>query len=233
MWSGIQPENKCFNAMDDSKDFNQRDQKSDATVRFGNILIPDISGFTNFVSRIDIVSGQAITQRLLKSLLENDIVDLELSEIEGDALLLYKYGQKLKPNAILRQYEAMLVNFHREQALVNKEFGLGLELSLKLIAHYGEFGQYELGGFKKLYGAPVIETHRLLKNAVKSSRYVLITDDLLVGMPTAAAINNPEFLRGNKMCQAHGDIRNIAYTVFDYEAECSPREILEKGGHIK
>src|SRR5690554_5432044 len=103
----------------------------------------------------------------------------------------------------------MLENFHREQALVNKEFGMELELSLKLIAHFGEFGQYELGGFKKLYGTPVIEAHRLLKNAVKSSRYVLITDDLLEVLPTTSAIKNPEFLRGNKMCQAHGDIRKI------------------------
>lgn len=214
--------------MDNSKDLKKNNLRSDPSVGCGNILIPDISGFTKFVTSIDIVSGQAITQRLLRSLLENDLLDLELSEIEGDAALLYKFGNKLKANAILKQYEAMLENFHREQALVNKEFGMELELSLKLIAHFGEFGQYELGGFKKLYGTPVIEAHRLLKNAVKSSRYVLITDDLLEVLPTTSAIKNPEFLRGNKMCQAHGDIRKIYYTVFDYEAECSPREILER-----
>jgi len=193
----------------------------------GNILIPDISGFTNFVTDISLATGQTITQRLIRSLLEKDLLDLELSEIEGDAALLYKFGKKLKPNAILKQYEAMLENFYREQALINKEFKLDLKLSLKLIAHYGEFGQYELATFKKLYGIPVIEAHRLLKNAVKSSMYVLITDDLLEGTPTTAAVNNPEFLRGSKMCQAQGDIRNIPYTVFNYEAECSPLEILE------
>lgn len=199
----------------------------DSTIGLGNILIPDISGFTKFVTGIDIHLGQNITQRLIRSLLENDLLDLELSEIEGDAALLYKFGKKLKPNAILKQYEAMLENFYREKALINKEFELDLKLSLKLIAHYGEIGQYEIGTFKKLYGTPVIEAHRLLKNEVKSSMYVLITDDLLEGSPTQAAVNNPEFLRGSKMCQAQGDIRNIAYTVFDYEAECSPREILE------
>lgn len=196
---------------------------------FGNIIIPDISGFTKFVAETELLQGQEITQRLIRSLLEKDLLDLELSEIEGDAALLYKFGKKFKPNAILKQYEAMLENFYREQALVSEEFGLELKLSLKLIAHYGKFGQYELGTFKKLYGTPIIEAHRLLKNRVKSSMYVLITDDLLEGTPTQAAVNNPEFLRGSKMCQAHGDIRNIAYTVFDYEAECSPREILERG----
>lgn len=203
--------------------------KNDSNTGHGNILIPDISGFTGFVNRVDLITGQTITRRLIRSLLENDILDLELSEIEGDAALLYKFGKKLKPNAILKQYEAMLENFYREQALIKKEYQLDLNLSLKLIAHYGEFGQYELGTFKKLFGTPVIEAHRLLKNDVKSSMYVLITDDLLENNPTTAVVNDPEFLRGTKKCQAYGDIRNIGYTIFNYEAACSPREILERG----
>ncbi|MEP6262793.1 MAG: DUF2652 domain-containing protein [Gillisia sp.] len=219
--------------MNDKDNPHKKKKTTETVVGYGNILIPDISGFTNFVTGIDIITGQEITQRLLRSLLENDLLDLELSELEGDAALLYKFGKKLKPNAILKQYELMLENFYREQELINKELGLKVELSLKLIAHYGEFGQYELGSFKKLYGIPVIEAHHLLKNEVKSSRYVLITNDLLEGLPTTAAVTNPDFLKGNKMCQAHGDIRNIAYTVFDYEAECSPREILERGENLQ
>lgn len=194
----------------------------------GNILIPDISGFTKFVTGIDLSDGQVITRRFIRSLLENDLLDLELSEIEGDAALLYKFGKKLQPNAILKQYEAMLENFYKEQALINKEFNLDINLSLKLIAHYGEIGQYELGTFRKLYGTSIIEAHRLLKNDVKSSMYVLMTDDLLEKSPTVSAVNDPEFLRGNKMCQAYGDLKNIRYTVFNYEAACSPGEILNR-----
>ena len=205
----------------------RRKLKKDTTLGPGNILIPDISGFTNFVNNIDLISGKEITQRLIISLLKEDILDLELSEIEGDAALLYKFGKKLKPNAILRQYEAMLSSFYREQEKINREFGLDLQLSLKLIAHYGEFGQYELGNFKKLFGAPVIEAHRLLKNTVKSPMYVLITDDLLEGKPTTAAIMDPRFLRGSKRCESYNYIRNIGYTVFDYESKCSLAEILE------
>ena len=202
--------------------------KGEQLTGFGNILIPDISGFIQFVTSVDLVEGQKIAQRLISSLLKENILSLKLSEIEGDATLLYKFGAKLKSNEILKQFEIMLENFHKEQAAINKEYKLNLQLSLKLIAHYGEFGQYELAGFKKLFGTPVIEAHRLLKNAVKSSRYVLITDDLLEGLPTESVINNPEFLRGNKMCEAFGDIRRIYFTVFNYETACSPREILEK-----
>lgn len=212
--------------MSENSKHKQTDIDKDST-GFGNILIPDISGFSSFVAGVNLVTGQATAQRLIGSLLKQNLLNLELSEIEGDATLLYKFGRKLAPNEILKQYEIMLENFHQEQALVNEEYGLDLKLSLKLIAHYGEFGQYELAGFTKLFGIPVIEAHRLLKNSVKSSRYVLITDDLLEGLPTTSIVNNPEFLRGNKMCQAYNDIRRIYFTVFNYEAACSPREILE------
>ena len=33
---------------------------TDADIGFGNIRIPDISGFTRFVTQIDILPGQAI-----------------------------------------------------------------------------------------------------------------------------------------------------------------------------
>ena len=209
------------------KNPSNKPDRLDETTGFGNILIPDISGFTKFVTGVDLLAGQAIAQRLIGALLEENILKLKLSEIEGDATLLYKFGEKIRPNEILKQFELMLSNFHLEQAEINKEYQLDLQLSLKLIAHYGEFGQYQLAGFTKLFGIPVIESHRLLKNSVKSSRYVLITDDLLEGLPTSSIVDNPEFLRGNKMCQAFGDIRKIYYTVFNYEAACSPRDILD------
>lgn len=65
---------------------------------------------------------------------------------------------------------------------------------MKLIAYYGEFDQYELARFTKLFGTPVTEAQSLLKNSVESSRYVLITDDHLEGLPTKAVVNSPESL---------------------------------------
>ncbi|WP_409932590.1 DUF2652 domain-containing protein [Xanthocytophaga flavus] len=38
-----------------------------------------------------------------------------------------------------------------------------MDLSLKLIAHYGTFLEYTIETFKKLYGEPIIKTHALLK----------------------------------------------------------------------
>lgn len=56
----------------------------------GLIFIPDITGFTNFVRKIDIDLGVSITRDLLNEIIDNNDMELELSEIEGDALLFLK-----------------------------------------------------------------------------------------------------------------------------------------------
>jgi len=56
----------------------------------GLIFIPDISGFTNFVKNIDIDLGVSITSDLLNGIIDNNPLDLDISEIEGDAVLYYR-----------------------------------------------------------------------------------------------------------------------------------------------
>ena len=62
----------------------------------GLIFIPDISGFTNFVKKIDIELGRKITRELLIEIIESNPLYLEISEFEGDAVLYYKQGKPIK-----------------------------------------------------------------------------------------------------------------------------------------
>ena len=66
--------------------FVQRDNK-------GLLFIPDISGFTRFVNGTEIEHSRMIIQELLEGLINSNLMELEISEIEGDAILFYKYGQ--------------------------------------------------------------------------------------------------------------------------------------------
>ena len=68
----------------------------DTANKNGMIMIPDISGFTDFVIKSNMFVGKYITESLLKSVMDSNIVCLEISEIEGDAILFYKY-QNLPP----------------------------------------------------------------------------------------------------------------------------------------
>lgn len=54
-----------------------------------------------------------------------------------------------------------------------------INLSLKVITHYGEFTGYSVKNFHKLIGKDVIVAHQLLKNDIEHHEYWLVTKNLL------------------------------------------------------
>ena len=71
----------------------------------GTIFIPDMNGFTNFVNNININLGVSIIQDLLNEIIVNNPLQLELSEIEGDAILYYKEGDPICLNEIFAAFK--------------------------------------------------------------------------------------------------------------------------------
>lgn len=188
-------------------------------VEKANLIIPDISGFTRFVHTTDEVTGNRIIYRLLSAIMKSNILHLTVAEIEGDAILFFKKGRKFTPEEIIDQFDLMLTNFNLEVRRLSEEIGEEIDLSLKLIAHYGPTADYKLSGFHKLYGKTVIAAHRLLKNSIKSNVYALITDEMLDEDMDLFLKNHPRFKRGSKNCRIHGGVRNISYIYLDYEEE--------------
>ncbi len=76
------------------------------------LFIPDISGFTEFVHHTDISHSRHIISELLELLIDSNIMGLELAEIEGDALFLYKLIDGVDVNSINKQIEKMYLAFH-------------------------------------------------------------------------------------------------------------------------
>lgn len=148
-------------------------------VEEGLIIIPDISGYTEFVNSICIEASRYITRELLASILQANKLEMNVSEIEGDAILFYKFGKRPSMQKILKLYEAMLKSFTIKLREIETIIGHDLGLSLKLVAHYGTFSEYTIGTFKKLYGEPVVKAHALLKNTIKSKTYILITNAVI------------------------------------------------------
>lgn len=200
----------------DNKDLKQKKRPLPPRVEQGNILIPDISGFTNFVTQTDLTTGTIITQRLLTAIMESNNLGLKISEIEGDALLLYKFGKRFTEKEVLDQFEKMLSQFQIELALIAEEMGIYPDLSLKLIAHYGSISEYRVLNFQKLYGDSIIEAHVLLKNSIKSDTYALITNELLDDIPSGYLEVQKQRLPGKTTCNLHGNKRELNYSVFKY-----------------
>src|SRR5215470_10602577 len=151
----------------------------------GLIFIPDISGFTRFVNETEIDHSRQIIQELLETIINANQTGLEISEIEGDAILFYKYGEAPDLKELYKQVEKMFWQFHRHLDAYEKRrlcqctaCRSAVGLTLKVISHYGEFTSYNVKNFSKLIGKDIILAHQLLKNDIEHHEYWLVTDGL-------------------------------------------------------
>lgn len=146
------------------------------------LFMPDISGFTKFVNETEITHSQHIVQELLEILIDSNQMKLQVNEIEGDAILFFRPGEKPSLTELLKQVEAMYFKFHQHLKLYDHQricpcgaCKSAIDLKLKVIVHFGEVAQYSVKDHKKLFGKDVIVVHRLLKNNVDSDEYILMT----------------------------------------------------------
>src|SRR5688572_9407980 len=149
------------------------------------IFIPDISGFTKFVTETEVSHSKHIIEELLEILIDSNKIGLEVSEIEGDAILFYRFGKAPTAEEITEQVKEMFSKFHMH--LKNYEHrricncgacSTASNLAIKFIAHYGDVTINTIRQYKKLFGKDVIVAHRLLKNDIDSHEYSLFTDNL-------------------------------------------------------
>ncbi len=148
------------------------------------IFIPDISGFTQFVNKTSIEHSSAIIKELLEVIMEQNSLNLQLVEIEGDALLYYKKENKATTaEKIVAQCRAMFLAFHQHLKLYERDRICNCEacssthkLGLKFIVHTGEIVLQQIFDREKIMGKEVILAHRLMKNEVPSDNYILLSD---------------------------------------------------------
>lgn len=156
----------------------------------GLLFVPDISGSTRFINAMEIAHGQWIIQQLLETLMDANQMELQVSEVEGDAILFYRFGERPPMAVLFAQTERMFCDFHRRLERFEQERTCDCAacvsasaLTLKVVAHYGEFVGYTVKQFSKLIGKDVIVVHQLLKNDIDHHEYWLVTDGLLDGRP--------------------------------------------------
>ena len=152
----------------------------------GLLFIPDISGFTRFVNETEIEHSRLIIQELLELLINANQIKLEISEIEGDAILFYKFGEPPGLEELYKQVEKMFCSFHRHINAYDlsrycqcKACVSTINLTLKVITHYGEFTGYNVKNFNKLIGKDIIIAHQLLKNDIEQHEYWLVSESLV------------------------------------------------------
>jgi len=145
-------------------------------------FMPDISGFTNFVNSTEVEHSIHIISELLELLLDNTIIDLQLVEIEGDALFMFT-SKIPSYEKLLQQITVMQEQFHKhtKDYATKRICNCGsckttLDLNVKFLVHYGDLSFIKVKKTVKPYGIDVIKIHKLLKNEVPVSEYILFTD---------------------------------------------------------
>ena len=148
--------------------------------------MPDISGFTEFVNETEIEHGQHIISELLEIIIAANELKMTINEIEGDAILFYKLEDIPTYDQLVQQAVKIFTDFHlhlkkyEHDRICNCGACTGTSsLSLKIVAHTGKLGFTTVNGQKKLYGKDMIIVHKLLKNDINKSEYLLFSDDLI------------------------------------------------------
>ncbi len=149
------------------------------------IIIPNITGFTDYMNNSNIEHSQVVIGTLLETILDNNILNLKVSEIEGDAILFYSYEFNKTIDEIISQCETMFKKFHEKLKSFNPDnCKCGTcerlhNLTLKFVVHFGDLASIILKDYPKLYGKELIVAHKLLKNRIEFNEYMLITKDAL------------------------------------------------------
>jgi len=153
------------------------------------IVLVDISGYTHFIraEKTSAIHAEEIIFDLLDAVVECASHPLAFNKLEGDAALFFAeiptYEAETASN-IANQVQDFFDVFYRRTNLLAQERAecscnacqRVLDLKIKAFIHYGDvvFGQFRQ--FLELAGEDVIITHRLTKNSIPSSEYILMTE---------------------------------------------------------
>lgn len=188
------------------------------------IFIPDISGYTEFVNQTEIKHSKHIISELLETILEGNILDLQVSEIEGDAILFYRKGKAPSLSELINQSRKNYLDFHTHLKIIQRDnvcqcgaCRSAINLTLKFIVHYGELDETIIGNFTKIIGSDVILAHRLLKNKIGKKEYLLITEICWHSLtPDKIELSHPEPFNQHSEFIENFDNVNIRYTSLSF-----------------
>jgi hypothetical protein len=154
------------------------------------LVIADIGGYTKFmkVHRVNLAHAQTIIASLLEAVIDGAEPKLKLAKLEGDAAFFYaRLGAKESEKDALASFTNIVMRIRQHFLEKQVDFEAGRlcncdscmqakDLKLKFVAHVGEVAFQKVKRFTELAGVDVIFVHRLLKNSVPITEYLLMSE---------------------------------------------------------
>ena len=217
----------------------------------GFIVLVDISGYTKFVrshnaQKIPFIGKQfgktadAHAEHIISDLLEKVITELEgtltVNKLEGDAVLFYSEPDDLNeyPKLLIEKIQSSFEVFiNRLTDIIFcqscpcdacKQMG---NLRLKSFVHYGDFVIKQVSRFEEIAGENVILAHRLMKNSINASEYILFTENVkqICDLDYLGKIEN-----GTEDCEGMG---KIPVSVFYPDSSILENQEVKRMGFFK
>jgi len=187
------------------------------------LLIADISGYTEYLSSVEIDHAQDILADLIGTVVTGLRPQFRLAKLEGDAAFCFAPAEQVDGSMLLDTVEHCYFGFRRRRRDVRQATSCECnacmripDLNLKFVAHHGLALRQRVAGREELLGSDVIVVHRLLKNDIVeklgSPAYVALTDQLVQRMSI-----DPVELRMIEHAETYDHIGEIKIWVHDLE----------------
>jgi len=135
--------------------------------------IADISGYTHFVSGVELEHAQDIIADIMDTLVRALRPPFRLAKFEGDAAFVYALADKVDGSALQDSIEQAYFAFRKRLRSIKQASNCECQacsrmqsLDVKFVVHHGQFIRQKMSGREELAGRDVILVHRLLKNDV-------------------------------------------------------------------
>nr|WP_294896687.1 DUF2652 domain-containing protein [uncultured Pedobacter sp.] len=149
--------------------------------------IPDITGFTKFItSTEDPEFANKVITKVLNKVATANILEMDIAEIEGDAVFFYKIGRLPSVKKVAKQcqliydtFNLTIADFQQSHPEMYDKYLSKHQLGIKIVVHHGHINLTKINGHTKLMGEDVILVHKLLKNSIEEPCYILLTNKYL------------------------------------------------------
>jgi hypothetical protein len=200
-------------------------------VQTGYLVLADISGFTAFVTATELEHGAQITARLLEEVMARLTPPFDIQELEGDAVFALGPDRAVGDEHVLPVLLDAFAAFKTEQKRLADDHGCACgacrgvpALDLKLVTHHGRFVRQTVGGRSRVAGPDVILVHRLLKNPVGATAYLLLT------LPALDRVGAHRVLAdGRRLVVRYAHFGDVPCFVADLAHELRDRLSIEPG----
>ena len=135
--------------------------------------IADISGYTHFLSGVELDHAQDIIADIMDTLVRALRPPFRLAKFEGDAAFVYALADKVDGPLLQDSIEQAYFAFRKRLRSIKQASSCECQacsrmqsLDVKFVIYHGEFIRQKMSGREELVGRDVILVHRLLKNDI-------------------------------------------------------------------